>query len=287
MFRHLLVPLDGTPQAAIALPLARTLATETGAAITLLYVAPDNSSPADRRTDMSMRERLRELTNELTTAGLQATASVRSGRVAVEIAEVVRTRECDLVVMGTHGRVGVERILHGSVAGDVLCTSGVPTLLVRPGAQETTRLAMLLVPVDESPEGQLALGTASRLAELTGARITLVEAIPPLPASMAIIPVDPDWKAAALSRARSFLGALATQLVARGIATEVVARSGEIPQTIVAVADDVAADVIVMSTRALGGPDRALLGTVGDEVVRTAKRPVLLVRRDPPPMASN
>ena len=65
------------------------------------------------------------------------------------------------------------------------------------------------------------------------------------------------------------------------------ARSGEIPQTIVSVADEVAADVIVMSTRALGGSDRALLGTVADEVVLTANRPVLLVRRDPPPMASS
>jgi nucleotide-binding universal stress UspA family protein len=282
MFRHLLVPLDGTPQAAIALPLARTLATETGAAITLVYVAPDNSSPADRRADMSMRERLRELTNELTTAGLQATAAVRSGPVASEIAEVVRTRECDLVVMGTHGRVGLERILHGSVAGDVLSTSGVPTLLVRPGGQETTRLATLLVPVDESPEGQLALGAATRLAERAGARVTLVEAIPPLPASMASIPVDPGWEAAALSRAQAFLGDVTARLVGRGIATEAVVRSGEIPRTIVSVADEVAADLIVMSTRALGGPDRALLGTVADEVVRTANRPVLLVRRDPP-----
>jgi nucleotide-binding universal stress UspA family protein len=282
MFRHLLVPLDGTPQAAIALPLARTLATETGAAITLVYVAPDNSSPADRRTDMSMRERLRELTNELTMAGLQATASIRSGPVAAEIADVVRTRECDLVVMGTHGRVGVERILHGSVAGDVLSTSRVPTLLVRPGAQTTSRLATLLVPVDESPEGQLALGPASQLAALAGARITLVEAIPPLPASMATIPVEPGWEAAALSRARAYLGGLAMRLVADGIAADAVARSGEIPRTIVSVAEEVEADLIVMSTRALGGPDRALLGTVADEVVRSANRPVLLVRRDPP-----
>lgn len=46
------------------------------------------------------------------------------------------------------------------------------------------------------------------------------------------------------------------------------------------------ADLIVMSTWALGGPDRALLGTVADEVVRTAKRPVLLVRRDAPAQAT-
>lgn len=286
MFRHLLVPLDGTPQAAIALPLARTLASATGAAITLAYVAPDNSSPADRRTDMAMREQLRQLTHELTTAGFQAAASVRSGPVASEIAELARTRSCDLVVMGTHGRVGVDRILNGSVAGDVLCESGIPSLLVRPGGRETARLSTLLVPVDESPEGQLALGPASGLAELAHARIALVEAIPPLPESMARLPIDPGWEEAALGRARTFLAGLATRLAAHGIVTETVVRSGEIPQTIVSVADELEADVIVMSTRALGGPDRALLGTVADEVVRTANRPVLLIRRDAPATAS-
>jgi nucleotide-binding universal stress UspA family protein len=99
---------------------------------------------------------------------------------------------------------------------------------------------------------------------------------------MARIPVDPAWEEAALGRARAFLAGLKTRLGAHGIVAETVVRSGEIPPTIVSVAEELEADVIVMSTRALGGPDRALLGTVADEVVRTAHRPVLLIRRDAP-----
>jgi nucleotide-binding universal stress UspA family protein len=61
-----------------------------------------------------------------------------------------------------------------------------------------------------------------------------------------------------------------------------IARAGGIEGTILAVADEVEADLIVMSTHVLKGPARTLLGSVADAVVRTARQPVLLIRRAVP-----
>jgi nucleotide-binding universal stress UspA family protein len=72
---------------------------------------------------------------------------------------------------------------------------------------------------------------------------------------------------------------LAERLRKTGLHVETRALRGEIGSTIHAVSDDTDTDLVVMSTHALTGPARAVLGSVADAVVRTSHRPVLLVRR--------
>jgi nucleotide-binding universal stress UspA family protein len=215
-----------------------------------------------------------------------AQSVVRGGRPADEIVAIARDLEADLIVMATHGRVGVERMLAGSVAERVLTHSPVPVVLVRPGGKRVTHLRTLLVPTDGTAGAALALGTAVGLARATDARLVLVEAIAPIPQwvygvdyGMAPTYIDPSWEDEAVSAAETYIRGVVSRLQEAGVNAEGCARKGEAVATIEAVADATDADLIIMSTHAHTGAARTLLGSTADALVRTAKRPVLLMRR--------
>jgi nucleotide-binding universal stress UspA family protein len=278
MLKRLLVPLDGTPQAASALPLARTIAHVTDASLLVLRVAAesDRSDDAERYLQAVAQE-LEDRT---------VTCIVRHGNPAKEIVASARYLEADLIVMATHGRVGLERAVRGSVAEHVLTHSPMPVVLVRPGGKRVSDLKTLLVPTDGTAGAALALDMAIGLARAGDGRLVLVQAIEPIPlwvnaADYGVAPgsLDPAWVDEAVSAAQVYIAALVSRLRTDGVkANGQVVRGGAV-ESIEAVADQTDADLIVMSTHALTGPVRSLLGSTADAVVRTANRPVLLVRR--------
>jgi universal stress protein A len=179
----------------------------------------------------------------------------------------------------------------------------VPILLLRPECRRVTEIRDLLVPTDATPGGSVALGYAVGLAKATGAHITIVQVSVPISmqayAGYAIggIPYyDPAWDVEALTSARGYVQALAGRLRDTGIPAEGEAyECADVAQAIVALANTSKADIVVMSTHALTGPARALLGSVADAVVRQAPCPVLLMHRaetalpitlDPCPLSS-
>jgi nucleotide-binding universal stress UspA family protein len=114
-----LLATDGSDGAERAADHAIAVAAATGARLHALTVG-DDDGPAVR-----VAARARE-------AGLDATAAARTGRPHDVIEEYAADHDVDLVVVGTHGRTGVERVLLGSVAERVLRTATRPMLVVGP-----------------------------------------------------------------------------------------------------------------------------------------------------------
>ncbi len=282
MFKNLLIPLDGTTDAAVALPAARTLARATAGELTLLRVVPPRSLGADTPALEDARTYLAAIAAELAKGGIVAHTVVRQGTSAAD--EIVRdavTGGADLIVMATHGRGGLQRALVGSAAQGVLAHSSVPVMLLRPGGHRMNHLHTLLVPVDGSPGASLALSVAVPLAQATGARLVLVQVVIP---GLQYYPegplrVDVDLDEDRLASAQQYAAGLARRIERAHVAAEGRTVLGRAWEEIVQAADAVGADLIVMSTHALTGPARTLLGSVADEVVRAADQPVLLVRQ--------
>jgi nucleotide-binding universal stress UspA family protein len=287
MFKKILAPLDGSPESAVALPLARALATATGGEIVLLRVVPEQMLGPDPVARTEAENALARIAAELGGGGLRVTTSVQAGANAGdEIVAALRRQGADLVVMATHGRAGLGRAVLGSVAERVVAGSPVPVALLQPGGHRVSRIATLLVPVDGSPGGSLALGLAVPLARATGARIVLLDVVASvlqyaglMAVSTAAVALDPAWDDEALTAARAYVEGLAARLRRTGLDAEGRALLGRTCETIVETANEAGADLIIMSTHALTGPARAVLGSTADEVVRAAHRPVLLVRR--------
>jgi nucleotide-binding universal stress UspA family protein len=136
-----LVPLDGSSLAASALPTAVDLAKASGARLLLLRAA---EAPAVLRGDPTeaqvevVREAetyLDTMKRRLETEGVRdVEASVWYGPAASSIVEAAATHGVSLIVMSTHGRSGLERLVLGSVAESVLRGTRTPILLVRDGA---------------------------------------------------------------------------------------------------------------------------------------------------------
>jgi len=285
-FSSVLVPLDGSVLAAAVLPLTRILALSAAAEVTLVTVLASDATPGATRGPANY---LREMAAPLRAAGVVVHTTIRLGEPAVAILGLVAECEADIVVMATHGRTGLGRAWLGSVADRVLRSSPVPVLLLHPNQHRIERLRTLLVPVDGSPGGAVALATAVPLARTSGARLVLVRATVPLPLwlyeptlGLNTGPlIDPMWAEDARLAAEAYAQGLAGRLRRTGLAAEGQGISGQPGVAIVAAAEAADADLIVMSTRGRAGPLRSILGSVANEVVRQSRRPVLLVRRTP------
>lgn len=294
MFARLLVPLDGEPEAAAALPLARALAAATGARVALMRVVPAGHCADDPQLDR-VRGALAEAAIGLAGNDLRvdtiAACVPHSGDVAGEILREIRLRGIDLVVMTTHSRSGLAHLARGSVAEALLARSPAPLLLLCVGnTARSARLAPILAPVDGTSAGGAALGAATALARATGAEIFLLRAVVPevrggedaIRGTYAGRPVELRYDRRALADARRYVDRLAERLRADGIAAQGRAFFGPVTDLILEVAEQIDTGLIAMSTRAITGPARAVLGSVTDAVVRQSGRPVLLVRRNAP-----
>jgi nucleotide-binding universal stress UspA family protein len=133
-------------------------------------------SDHERRASDRAHAYLVAIAQRLSHQGLTVHTRVQLGHPAEEIIEAAH--EFDLIAMGTYGRSGIGRWVHGSVADKVLRGATVPVLLIRAGQDRAVLPApvrRLLVPLDGSALAELALPLASDLAQRAGAEVILME----------------------------------------------------------------------------------------------------------------
>jgi nucleotide-binding universal stress UspA family protein len=142
MYQRILVAVDGSYTSNLALQEAFKLAKETKAKLHLVHVIDVTPGVEGGFNPETLRRMVREEGNELlkTIADLARQAGVDADTAMLEeirrkfskaIANEARRWEADLIVMGTHGRIGIARLVLGSVAEGVLHSAPVPVLLVR------------------------------------------------------------------------------------------------------------------------------------------------------------
>ncbi|ELZ80899.1 UpsA domain-containing protein [Haloferax elongans ATCC BAA-1513] len=138
MYTRILVPVDGSSVAARAVSHALSLAKLADAEIHALYVENTAEKAGDEEdvgTDRG-RHALDEARERADEHGIPVETTVAEGDPAETIAEYTDTLRADLVVMGTHGREGVNRLLNGSVAERVGRKVSVPVMTLRLGHGE-------------------------------------------------------------------------------------------------------------------------------------------------------
>src|SRR5262249_30759215 len=137
-------------------------------------------SPEAQASANDAADKLARVADELAGSGVQVESGVRPGQAADEILGQVREQDADLVIMRTRGRAGIERAVLGSVGGRLVSRSDVPIIMLRPGGRRMDRIAHVLVPVDGSPGGALAMASGVELAKTTGAQVRLMEVVVPM-----------------------------------------------------------------------------------------------------------
>jgi nucleotide-binding universal stress UspA family protein len=253
----------------------------------MALMAPYGEIPIDigvfeeqrRQADLEMRaaqERARA-------AGVTVDATLRGGAPAREIlAEALHG--VDLIVIGTHGRGGMEHFLLGSVAEKVLRKAQCPVMIVPAAAdvERGARFSRILVPIDGSAPSAAAVEFAVSLARETDGTIRLLEVVEPLPVVSEIDGLDArDHDKKAEERARRTLqGAIGPDVREWCRVVEEVA-FGKASQRILDAARDRQSDVVVMGVRGRNALDLFAFGSTTNDVVRRAECPVLVVHPRP------
>ncbi|TAL09812.1 MAG: universal stress protein [Nitrospirae bacterium] len=191
-----------------------------------------------------------------------------------------------LVVLGTHGRTGWDRLLLGSTAEAVVREAPCPVLTVRVTEANTAAqhpaspiIRRLLVPIDFSECAQEALEYAAMLAKQFGAKVCLVHAMEAAayPLDFALFSVCEET--ALRDRIQRRLEELAVALKTDGVAAEVLCETGS-PFDVIMRRAKAHGDrgAIVMGTHGRRGLSHLALGSVAEYVVRHAACPVLTIK---------
>ena len=194
------------------------------------------------------------------------------------IASKVRELEPDLVVMGTHGRTGLNHLLIGSVAEKVLRHVPVNLLALNkkaPLIRAARAFERILVPVDFSEFSKRALEMAVNLLVPAGElHVVHVVASPIHPSFYAggvtqLFQVDPELPKRIHDRIGEWLEGQPV--------TSIVVREGDVYAEIEDIRKNVDPQLVVMGTRGLTGLDHLLVGSVAEKMVRISEIPVLTV----------
>ncbi len=148
MFRKILVPLDFSEYTDEIMNVAVQIAQRFGSTIHLLHVIPNMDYFTPYESFLSgenllniQREIEREVERDMEVVAkkikdISVAKAIHTGVAVLEIVDYVRTENIGLVVMGTHGRGGLEHILIGSVAEKVVRKSPCPVLTIRPAGKQ-------------------------------------------------------------------------------------------------------------------------------------------------------
>ena len=139
MYDRILVPTDGSQGANTALEHGIEIASQWDATVHALYVVDTRlarSGPALETLRREGRRAVRDVEVAGTEAGLPVVTDIVEGNPHEEILAYVAANDIDMVVMGTHGRTGLDRVFMGSVAERVGRRSPVPVLTVRSEAED-------------------------------------------------------------------------------------------------------------------------------------------------------
>ena len=147
MFKHILIPTDGSPLSARAVAAGIALARQSGARITgyhvleavpaRLYAAPyrgeeEALAEFEEQRQKAARKHVAEIARAARKQGVALEPVVQTARTPYEgIVRAAQERDCDLILMSSHGRRGLARLAVGSVTDKVIQLSKIPVLVYR------------------------------------------------------------------------------------------------------------------------------------------------------------
>jgi nucleotide-binding universal stress UspA family protein len=297
-FKQILCPTDLSEASLRSLTYAAAFARWYEARLTVLHVVPTFepitvgpgalNGPLQMVMPMSRREILDEMRLITDSAGMEsihANLSAHQGDPARNIIDQALAIAADLVVMGTHGRGGFERLLIGSVAEKVLRKAPCPVLLVPPHVTATAHpdvsFKRILCPMDFSPSALQALGFALDLARQSDGVVTVFHVLEWLaeeePREYTHFTV-PEYRQYFIDDARQRMEALVADNARTWGRIEHRLVLGRAYREILRVAADCGTDLIVMGAQGRDGLGLTLFGSTTQQVVRAATCPVLTVR---------
>jgi nucleotide-binding universal stress UspA family protein len=223
-------------------------------------------------------------------AGVEAASCLLDGEPAEQLLARARDERCTLIVMGTHGREGLEHLLIGSTTEAILRGSTIPVLTVRSDTKVTAGerrcFARVVAGIDDSEPSDAAIATVSGLPAEDRREVVFCSV-----ADGEDIPGGrgyywADVQGAMRSHAQVVVDRAVALARARGIDAEGAVLDGHACDALIEAAAARDADLIVVGSHGRRGLRRFFLGSVAECIVRRSSVPVLVARATPVPAAA-
>jgi nucleotide-binding universal stress UspA family protein len=316
MIKKILVPLDGSDHSRKIVSWATGLARALGAEITLLTVIDEaeieileatprkvlqatkgskvqTAQTASEIVDDAISATVSELEREvgrITSLGLTVQFRVTTGSPAEAIVSQAHSSGVDLIAMATNRESALARGVLGSVTDRVLHSTPIPVLTMYPGEAQVidgtiATPSRVIVPLDGSGLSQTAVQPATEIAKAAGAEIVFIEVLrlPLLGVGVAGIEYGAGDYAGDLGidsqkqEISQYLQRFVSEAEESGLKATASIRTGSPAQQIVEEAGETENSIVVMGSHGAGGLKRWVVGSVADKVIRSARRPVLVI----------
>jgi len=290
--RQILVPTDFSENAQHAVTYAIALATPCSAKVHLLhtpvvptYLLMDLSySPGPEAVTRILNDAQDSLDAQsklLAEAGVEHFTAIREGTVHEVVRDYAKEHDIDVVIVGTHGRTGVAKLMYGSVTERIVKTVHVPIIVVPPGDHRALPTSIAIA-YDFSAPSKRAAGVARALHEAFGGSVHLVHCYLDVWGEYtdrgAVVGEAAEKRREALRLGlQEMLEADAEELF-DGASTDVETHlvTGDPADGVLSVAEDVGATMICAGTTGKSGIERLLIGSVARRLLHDSKTPLLL-----------
>jgi len=295
MYEKILLPLDCSALAEVAVPYAEELAGRLDSEVTLVYVNELTNDPHQH-----LRKAYMDKMVETTKQGAEKHAEkserrgtlvksvILAGNPAEEIVDYAEKADVGLIVMATHGQSGIKRWDLGSVADKVVRATNRPVYLirakgVRSDVSEKGVLRKMLVSLDGSKVSEVVIPYVEELASRLKVEVQLVQVLgtghPGFKGGKYHYIVYTKAEIEANKEvAQNYFNTIGTRLKDKGMIVKTEVRFGNPAEEIINSAKQTCADLVAMSTHGLAGLGRTVLGSVAERVLHEGTTPLLLVR---------
>lgn len=296
MFKHILLPLDGSKLAEVAIPFAVEFCRKLDAQITLLHVI-EKDAPSEVHGQ-------RHLTNEPESCDYLGDIADRYFGFCAKVEKHVHTEEVsevsasivdhsselkpDLIILTAHGAGGLRNIIAGSIAQQVIGEGKVAVLLIKPVEDkigEVPSFSNILIPLDGEPAHEQSLKVAGELAAKLTSRMTLVRVVPTITTLTGkqatvgtLLPGTTNaYLEIAEEEASEYLQKKIDVMRAKGLDCGAEILRGDVATEIITAAHRLNTDMIILGTHGKAGLSAFWAGSVAPKIVSKTHLPILLV----------
>jgi nucleotide-binding universal stress UspA family protein len=307
MFKRLVVPLDGSELAEIALPYAEEMARHFGSEIILVNVrtpAEEIDHPEHRAyltkmvatTEQNIKKSLDTPTGEK----VKVTSAIIGEpglftHPAEHILDYADKENANLIVMATHGRSGISRLALGDMANNIARGfKRCPVLLVRAKGKtaKSVHIDKILVPLDGSVQGEAVLPYVVYIASKLKNSVILLNVVEmhyhlysynePAAyygaAGIVKVPYSEEEMKPIIAVAERYIKSVNDKLIKEGVRADYELRIGSAGEEIIRAEENLHPDIVAMSTHGHSGFGRFDHGSIADKVLHAGITPLLLVR---------